>query len=162
MLSTIAYEAAGASSARYSPRPLFRGSRTKKQTSRENMRRDRETVSHRHCERSEAIQLWRRAKKAGLLRRFAPRNDGSSLFEIRILGVGKGALRAVPTIPVQNKEVGTRSFHRARVRATRWLCSPCAFSLLRVIRPAPGRAGCCGRPGVPAPVRRPRESESAS
>src|SRR6202140_5819408 len=35
---------AGASSARYSPRPLFRGSRTKKQTSRENTRRDREVM----------------------------------------------------------------------------------------------------------------------
>ena len=30
--------------------------------------------THRHCERSEAIQLFHR--KAGLLRRFAPRNDG--------------------------------------------------------------------------------------
>src|SRR5438477_3074164 len=30
----------------------------------------------RHCERSEAIQLLRRMTKAGLLRRFAPRNDG--------------------------------------------------------------------------------------
>src|ERR1700676_5759798 len=37
-------EAAGASSARYSPRPLFRGSRTKEQTSRENTRRDREVM----------------------------------------------------------------------------------------------------------------------
>jgi hypothetical protein len=30
-------------------------------------------VLTRHCERSEAIQLYR--SKAGLLRRFAPRND---------------------------------------------------------------------------------------
>src|SRR5262249_60087452 len=30
----------------------------------------------RHCERSEAIQLSCRGDKAGLLRRFAPRNDG--------------------------------------------------------------------------------------
>jgi hypothetical protein len=29
----------------------------------------------RHCERSEAIQLYGK-KEAGLLRRFAPRNDG--------------------------------------------------------------------------------------
>jgi hypothetical protein len=30
----------------------------------------------RHCERSEAIQLSAQKKEAGLLRRFAPRNDG--------------------------------------------------------------------------------------
>jgi hypothetical protein len=36
-------------------------------------------VSRRHCERSEAIQL---AKKAGLLRRFAPRNDGLCCLKI--------------------------------------------------------------------------------
>src|SRR6202790_1262985 len=37
-------EAAGASSARHSLRPLFRGSRTKEQTSRKNTRRDREVM----------------------------------------------------------------------------------------------------------------------
>jgi len=35
----------------------------------------------RHCERSEAIQLLpRRDRKAGLLRRYAPRNDGGGRF----------------------------------------------------------------------------------
>jgi hypothetical protein len=34
-------------------------------------------INTRHCERSEAIQLFGKTmKKAGLLRRFAPRNDG--------------------------------------------------------------------------------------
>ena len=46
----FARKAAGASRARYSPRPLFRGSRTKIQNSRENTRRDRGPVPQRHCE----------------------------------------------------------------------------------------------------------------
>jgi len=35
----------------------------------------------RHCERSEAIQSLRRAAQ-GLLRRFAPRNDGCRLLQL--------------------------------------------------------------------------------
>ena len=33
---------------------------------------------HRHCERSEAIQKVMPGRKSGLLRRFAPRNDGEA------------------------------------------------------------------------------------
>src|SRR5437879_6031763 len=37
----------------------------------------------RHCERSEAIQLPLQLKKAGLLRRYAPRNDGGCAALLR-------------------------------------------------------------------------------
>ena len=46
----IVREAAGASCARLSLRPLFSEGRRFRQDSRENMRRDREGVSCRHCE----------------------------------------------------------------------------------------------------------------
>jgi EAL domain-containing protein (putative c-di-GMP-specific phosphodiesterase class I) len=42
--------------------------------------RGRTIPPHRHCERSEAIQNPPR-KDSGLLRRFAPRNDGGLLTE---------------------------------------------------------------------------------
>jgi hypothetical protein len=38
----------------------------------------------RHCERSEAIQLY--GSKAGLLRRFAPRNDDYAAFSASFFG----------------------------------------------------------------------------
>jgi hypothetical protein len=37
-------------------------------------------TNSRHCERSEAIQYCAAKPKAGLLRRFAPRNDGLDCF----------------------------------------------------------------------------------
>src|ERR1700686_4314808 len=48
---------AGASSARYSPRPLFRGSRTEEQNSRENTRRDREAVSANSTVKMKSVDL---------------------------------------------------------------------------------------------------------
>src|ERR1700682_5744406 len=47
-------------------------------------------LSHRHCERSEAIQLSsQRLHKAGLLRRYAPRNDGvNSLAALPLFHAG--------------------------------------------------------------------------
>jgi hypothetical protein len=72
-------QAAGASSARHSLRPLSGERNETDKTSRENKRRDREVISRRHCERSEAIHSLFLLRD-GLLR-FA-RNDVDGLFEI--------------------------------------------------------------------------------
>ena len=86
-----AHETAGASCARHSPRPLWRGNQM--QHLGRMARRGRKRVFSRHCERSEAIHSFF-ARQDGLLR-FA-RNDG------RGNGLRRGAC------------------HRARIRATRW------------------------------------------
>jgi hypothetical protein len=82
-------EAAGASGARHSLRPLFPEGGTSRQNSGASRREIAAVyaeLEQRHCERSEAIYSWFLLPH-GLLRRFAPRNDGqltklSWLFEI--------------------------------------------------------------------------------
>src|ERR1700692_4260863 len=70
---------AGASGARHSLRPLFRGRRTKEQTSRKNMRRDRE------------------AMHSALPSLHAPsRVAGSEASKARSRGRGRGVYRLAP------------------------------------------------------------------
>jgi len=71
--TTHAHGTAGASGARHSLRPLLERARNYWQTSGAGRG---ENADSRHCERSEAIQLSCFARQDGLLRRFAPRNDG--------------------------------------------------------------------------------------
>ena len=53
---------------------LFRGWTEEQSSARKRREDERVCLSDRHCERSEAIQ--NRGADSGLLRRFAPRNDG--------------------------------------------------------------------------------------
>src|SRR5665647_2951651 len=65
-LHNLARETAGAARTRLSLRPLAHEGGTSRPNLARNMRRDREAVSRRHCERSEAIH-GAAYKKAGLL-----------------------------------------------------------------------------------------------
>src|SRR5664279_6487652 len=72
-LHNLARETAGAARTRLSLRPLAHEGGTSRPNLARNMRRDREAVSRRHCERSEAIQLSCMLRH-GLLR--CARNEG--------------------------------------------------------------------------------------
>ena len=104
----------------------------------------------RRCERSDAIQ--RRDKDSGLLRRFAPRNDGVETRKIYLAahgasefcealalgkteGAGKAGHRLMPVAPVREKSTG----QEPQVQPE---CSgpPCANGL-RLIRDLPGAPG---------------------
>src|SRR6202140_607392 len=74
---------AGASSARYSPRPLFRGSRTNSKPRAKNLLRDRETVSTRH--------VWTAPSRQGL---FGVSANGSGSGHV--YGLEKRSLTAGP------------------------------------------------------------------
>src|SRR5262245_28936997 len=78
----IAHGAAGAVGARLSLRPLIGEGATNAHTSGEIAPRDRNLVSF-HVIASEAKQSsFAAAMEAGLLRRFAPRNDGAGCLKI--------------------------------------------------------------------------------
>ena len=79
LLLPIAHETAGAARIRHSLRPLFsRGRNVQSKTRAKRAARTRNCIRS-HCERSEAIHLAAQ-RKNGLLRRFAPRNDGALIF----------------------------------------------------------------------------------
>ena len=75
-----AHEAAGAAGIRRSPRPLFLRAEVSStpRTLRAARAKSYPKLYPRHCERSEAIHSFF-TPRDGLLRRFAPRNDGSKL-----------------------------------------------------------------------------------
>src|SRR5712671_2862151 len=79
----------------------------------------------RHCERSEAIQYCATKRKTGLLRRFAPRNDGGSSPSLR----ANGSRECAPTgsvkqsMPLRHCE-RSEAIHAARKNGLLRRCAP--------------------------------------